>query len=133
MGVETRGDRDIPYWPASNFPNWKEVWVHPVARWIAIVSDLESLAARPRMNDVSLTAERRADGTLLIRAASRSGREIELRTWNLATTRRRNAPGSAGGASEYTAKIVSPDRPWIAVAIPEGQPESHQEIVGGFR
>lgn len=40
VGVQTRMDRDEPFWSGSNYPNWKEVWVHTVARWMAIVSEL---------------------------------------------------------------------------------------------
>jgi hypothetical protein len=125
VGVETRGDRDIPYWPASNYPNWKEVWVHPVARWMAIVSELEAFAARRRSSDITLAAEPRADGALLIHAASADGRKVDLRTWNLEIT-------PLGRGSAYRAKVVSPDRPWIVVAAPAGRPQAHLEITGGF-
>jgi hypothetical protein len=125
VGIETRGDRDVPYWPASNYPNWKEVWVHPVSRWMAIVNELESLSARPRPSDVSLAAERRGDGTLLIRAPSNSGRKVDLRAWNLEIT-------STNRPSEYTARTVSPTRPWIVVAAPDGRFQLRTEITGGF-
>jgi hypothetical protein len=125
VGVETRGDRDVPYWPSSNFPNWKEVWVHPVSRWMAIVNDLESLSARQRPSDVSLAVERRADGTLLIHATSSAGRKVDLRTWNLQVT-------ATNRASDYVARIVSTNMPWIAVAIPDGQFQLRNEITGGF-
>jgi hypothetical protein len=125
VGVETRGDRDIPYWPASNFPNWKEVWVHPVSRWMAIVNDLESLSARQRPNDVSLAVERRADGTLLIHATSSAGRKVDLRAWNLQIS-------PTNRASDYVARVVSTNMPWIAVAIPDGQFQLRKEITGGF-
>ena len=124
VGVETRGDRDIPYWPASNFPNWKEVWVHPVARWMGIVSNLESLSARGSGSAVSLTATRRADGTLLIHTSSAG--KVQLRAWNLEIT-------PTGQASEYTAKILSANTPWMVVAIPDGQFAQREELAGGFQ
>jgi len=40
VGIQTRGDRDIPYWPTENCHNWKEVWVLPVSRWLWIMQDL---------------------------------------------------------------------------------------------
>ena len=125
VGIETRGDRDIPYWPTSNFPNWKEVWVHPVARWMSIVNDLESVSARSRSGDIALAAEPHGDGTLLIHASSSSGRKVELRTWNLAIT-----PTSR--PSEYTARIVSSATPWIVVAAADRHFQSRHEISGGF-
>ena len=40
VGVQTRGDDDIPYWPVQSTWTYKEVWVHPVARWIWLMRDL---------------------------------------------------------------------------------------------
>jgi hypothetical protein len=40
VGLQTRGDRDVPYWPVQSTWTYKEVWVHPVARWIWLMRDL---------------------------------------------------------------------------------------------
>jgi len=40
VGMQTRGTRDVPYWPASNMYVYKEVWVHPVARWLWLMRDV---------------------------------------------------------------------------------------------
>lgn len=40
VGVQTRRDRDLPYWPAANCYNYKEVWVHPSSRWLWIMRDV---------------------------------------------------------------------------------------------
>jgi len=40
VGLQTRGDNDVPYWPAQSTWTYKEVWVHPVARWIWLMRDL---------------------------------------------------------------------------------------------
>jgi hypothetical protein len=40
VGLQTRGDRDVPYWPAQSTWTYKEVWVHPVARWIWLMRRL---------------------------------------------------------------------------------------------
>ncbi len=45
VGIETSGDRDVPYWPASASYVYKEVWVHPVARWISLMTDLAGPAS----------------------------------------------------------------------------------------
>jgi Glycosyl hydrolase family 9./N-terminal ig-like domain of cellulase. len=39
VGVQTRLNRDLPYWPAENCHNWKEIWVLPSAVWIALMSN----------------------------------------------------------------------------------------------
>ncbi len=40
VGIQTRFENDVPYWPADNCYNFKEVWVHPSARWLWIMCDL---------------------------------------------------------------------------------------------
>jgi hypothetical protein len=40
VGIQSHRDADAPYWPTENCHNWKEVWVHPVGRWIWILNDL---------------------------------------------------------------------------------------------
>jgi hypothetical protein len=40
VGIQTRGDRDVPYWPVQSTWTYKEVWVHPVARWVWLMRDL---------------------------------------------------------------------------------------------
>jgi hypothetical protein len=40
VGIQTRGARDVPYWPAANMYVYKEVWVHPAARWLWLMRDV---------------------------------------------------------------------------------------------
>jgi hypothetical protein len=40
VGIQTRAENDIPYWPVQSTWTYKEVWVHPVSQWIGIISDL---------------------------------------------------------------------------------------------
>jgi Glycosyl hydrolase family 9/Cellulase N-terminal ig-like domain len=40
VGIQAHRNADAPYWPAENCHNWKEVWVHPVGRWIWLMKDL---------------------------------------------------------------------------------------------
>jgi hypothetical protein len=40
VGVETRDDSDIPYWPTATCYNYKEVWSHATSRWLYLVQDL---------------------------------------------------------------------------------------------
>lgn len=40
VGMQTRADRDAPYWPSQNCYVYKEVWVHPVGRWFWLMQDL---------------------------------------------------------------------------------------------
>jgi hypothetical protein len=40
VGIQTRLEKDFPFWPTSTCYNYKEVWVHPSARWLSILADL---------------------------------------------------------------------------------------------
>ncbi len=40
VGIQTRGDSDVPYWPIHTYATYKEVWNHPVGRWIWLMRDL---------------------------------------------------------------------------------------------
>jgi hypothetical protein len=41
VGIQTRAERDIPYWPVQSTWTYKEVWVHPVSQWIGLMRDIE--------------------------------------------------------------------------------------------
>jgi hypothetical protein len=41
VGIQTRGDADVPYWPIrGGSATYKEIWVHPMGRWIWLMRDL---------------------------------------------------------------------------------------------
>ena len=40
VGMQSRGDTDLPYWPAQNMYVYKEVWVHSTSRWLWLMADL---------------------------------------------------------------------------------------------
>jgi hypothetical protein len=44
VGIQSSRNMDQPFWPADNCYNFKEIWVHPSSRWLAIMADLEALA-----------------------------------------------------------------------------------------
>jgi hypothetical protein len=45
VGVQTRGNEDLPYWPQANIATYREVWTTPPGRWLWIAADL--LRVRP--------------------------------------------------------------------------------------
>lgn len=40
VGIQSRLERDAPYWPAANCYNYAEVWVHPVSRFFTTAGEL---------------------------------------------------------------------------------------------
>jgi hypothetical protein len=43
VGIQTSRNLDAPFWPSDNCYNFKEIWVHPSSRWLAILADMEAL------------------------------------------------------------------------------------------
>jgi hypothetical protein len=40
VGIETKGDADVPYWPDQICWTYKEVWTQPAGEWIWLMRDL---------------------------------------------------------------------------------------------
>jgi hypothetical protein len=40
VGIQTREEKDVPYWPIQSTWTYKEVWGHPTGRWIWLMRDL---------------------------------------------------------------------------------------------
>ena len=39
VGIQTRGNEDVPYWPQINFCTYKEVWVKPAGKWLSLIAE----------------------------------------------------------------------------------------------
>ncbi|HTF68359.1 MAG TPA: hypothetical protein VK638_37345 [Edaphobacter sp.] len=44
VGIETKGDKDAPYWPTQICWTYKEVWSQPAGEWIWLMRDLNGPA-----------------------------------------------------------------------------------------
>jgi len=40
VGVQTRGNEDLPYWPPANIATYREVWTTPPGRFMWVAADL---------------------------------------------------------------------------------------------
>lgn len=40
VGVQTRANEDVPYWPQGSVATYREVWISPVSRWLWLAADL---------------------------------------------------------------------------------------------
>jgi hypothetical protein len=45
VGIETRGEKDVPYWPVQSTWTYKEIWGHPPTNWLWLLSAIEGSAA----------------------------------------------------------------------------------------
>ena len=41
VGIQTRDDEDIPYWPQANNATYKEAWLTVAGKWLSLVAELE--------------------------------------------------------------------------------------------
>jgi hypothetical protein len=77
VGIESLGDHDAPYWPDSASYVYKEVWVHPVARWISLMTDLAgpaSLSGQAAAGETAIELREAASGkTITIQPDLRTG------------------------------------------------------------
>ena len=139
VGMKSLGNRDLPYWPATNVWNYKEVWVHPVSRWIWLMCELHPPAitdapvnAGKRLG-LSLTHSTDTDGSLTLSLEARgSGQHtFAVRAFNLdvdQATRRAELKPGAPKTIEWKCAVRSRKRPWIAVVVPDGDIEQRMEI-----
>ncbi len=44
VGIQTKGESDVPYWPVQAMWTYKEIWGHPVTNWIWLLKDVEGAA-----------------------------------------------------------------------------------------
>lgn len=117
VGVMTRGNNDLPYWPAQNGFVYKEVWVHPSARWLWLMEDLLTpLEQQPGFRFTSTTA---ADGEVTLRVEGKGA--FEIRADNLRVQR--------AGALVWKGRVENTGAPWVAVAVPDGDVSRRAEIL----
>jgi hypothetical protein len=147
VGMQSRGVSDLPYWPQQNMYVYKEVWVHPSARWLWLMADLldepgagawSASAGRVRGDSglvVSATPQR--DGSVVVRLTVAPGQRVErvtLRADGLVVERptRAVAASRAGGARVvvWKARPVAPNVSWVAVVVPDGDVARRREVVG---
>ena len=140
VGMQTRGSGDVPYWPPQNMYVYKEVWVHPVGRWLWLMEELTapSLAGRASSAfDFTVTGETGADGTVTIRltaAGTATGTHtFALRHHNLVVDESERTLTLRAGEEariEWRARMSDRDAPWVAVVVPNGDVAARLEVVG---
>ena len=139
VGIQTRENGDAPYWPAANCYNYKEVWVHPSSRWLAIMTDLYAPlqnSRNDREQDIPSirTSSATQDNIVTIEAVVRGkgGHRVTLRASNLvAETPERVADLDTAGEQTLTwrARIGSPNEPWVALLVVDNRLAGAKEIL----
>ena len=137
VGMQSRGITDLPYWPSQNMYVYKEVWVHPVSRWLWLMADLTGTglaeARTKRSVDFSVTTAKMASGELAItvRASGSGTHTFSIRSDNLTIVqpeKRLVLRGGKPGVLRWNARIRSANTPWVAVIIPDGNVDQRREV-----
>ncbi len=139
VGMQSLGSNDVPYWPSQNMYVYKEVWVHPPARWLWLMEDLMDPAVAdvqpPRTISYSVSATTRTDGTVTIRLEARgNGRhQFVLRSDNLDVAQGAKSltlqPGRPGFV-RWTGRVRSAAGPWVGVVVADGDVAGRREVIG---
>jgi hypothetical protein len=137
VGIQTRENLDRPYWPPANCYNYKEVWVHPSSRWLAVLADV--MAPPRQAKDIELTLNHQGDGAevrVLATVQGRGRHRLALRTHNLAADQDSREvvlkPGQTAQVS-WPCKVLNPREPWIAAVLPDGELPGLKDLVGGIQ
>jgi hypothetical protein len=133
VGMQSRGVTDLPYWPAQNMYVYKEVWVHPVSRWLWMMEDLLGTPAPAASADLQVTATTARNGDITIRMTTRDPavRTVALRAENLRIERPLRTVQQRGRGPaivEWKARRIIADAPWFAIAVPDGDLARRREV-----
>ena len=115
---------------------YKEVWVHPVSRWLWVMQDLmASPAARATDSSFAVTSTTASNGEVTIRltAGAAAAQSYVVRAEHLIVERPMRMvaqrPTSSPVTIEWKARPVSNGTPWVAVVIPDGDVARRREVV----
>jgi hypothetical protein len=132
VGVQTHFDRDVPYWPAENCYNWKEVWVHPSSRWLWLMCDLQD-AAWSDESAFELSHTIATDGLVTITARSpRRPGQLRIRGWNLEPAGLRQSVRQNDGSTVWRTRIGDRALPFVVRVASDGDPALSHDFIGNF-
>jgi hypothetical protein len=78
VGIQTREDNDSPYWPVQSTWTYKEVWVHPVARWVWLMRDLSGPALVEGQADTAVVFKELTTGQVIVTEPNRVTRRFRI-------------------------------------------------------
>jgi hypothetical protein len=132
VGMQSRGDTDLPYWSSQNMYVYKEVWVHSTSRWLWLMEDLLGRAPSRAEAAFDLTATTAPNGEITLRVTARGEGQhtYTLRSENLVVrdTVRVLRMRDGQGTVEWKARPKS-DASWTAVVFADGKITDRRDFV----
>jgi hypothetical protein len=128
VGMQSRGDTDLPYWSSQNMYVYKEVWVHSTSRWLWLMEDLLGRPPSPAAVDFDLSASTAANGEITLRVTARGEGQhtYTLRSDNLVVGDSVRRGGK--GTIEWKARPKS-DAIWTAVVFSDGRIAQRRDVI----
>ena len=139
VGIQTRGDNDIPYWPVQSTWTYKEVWTHPVTQWIWLMGDqaLHTTVKENTEKEFSFVLSKQSSGkgrvTITAQVHGIGNHLLTIRSNNLAVTDPVKQVVLKSGIKmtlKWSCKITAIDEPWVAVIVSDNNLKSRKEITG---
>lgn len=142
VGIQTRGNSDIPYWPVQNTWTYKEIWIHPVNQWIGLMREITSLQDRfagNQKNESSLAvevSEKTTSGgevTITVKLKGSGSHKLDLRTSNLTvkgTGKNVTLEPGKDIVLKWQCRTIHTDEPWVAVIVGDNNISSRYEVSG---
>jgi hypothetical protein len=142
VGIQTRGDSDIPYWPVQNTWTYKEIWIHPVNQWIGLMREITSLRDRfagNQKNETSFSMEvserttSKGEVTITVKLKGTGSHTLILRTSNLSVKGSGKnfilEPGK-DVVLKWQASVIHTDEPWVAVIVGDNNISNRNDVTG---
>ncbi|MDP4224592.1 MAG: glycoside hydrolase family 9 protein [Bacteroidota bacterium] len=149
VGIQTRAENDIPYWPVQSTWTYKEVWVHPVSQWLGVMAWLTEIKniksgtiqtnnPAPRSEDifnfeVSGASSDNGFVTITARTNGKGNHKLSVRTDNLSIKYPvKNIFLKPGETMmlRWKGKMNATDEPWVAVIVPDDNFSNRKELTG---
>ena len=139
VGIQTRGENDVPYWPVQSTWTYKEVWVHPVSQWIGLMRDIGLPVVKESEGAGTLNfkvSKRKSSNDDIIISATIEGtgsHEFSIRVSNMIIrdpSKHINLKSAGKTILEWHGRPKAPDEPWIAVIVADNDLAHHKELYG---
>ena len=142
VGIQTRGDSDIPYWPVQNTWTYKEIWIHPVNQWLGLMREAESMAGillsdqkdeKPYSIELTKNTSSKGDVTITAILLGSGTHSFDIRSNNLSLNsslkKVKLEPGKKVVLS-WKGKTLNPDEPWVVVIVCDNDLDVRTEVTG---
>ena len=142
VGIQTKGDTDVPYWPVQNNWTYKEIWIHPVSQWMGLMRDLNGKFQEPDDNktaeagikiEAKSSTSAKGDVTITAVISGEGVHNLDLRISNLNlknSSRKINLEPGKNQTVKWQGKTINADEPWVALIIPDNDLKHKSEITG---